>query len=265
MLVRDRGEFWQLVRQPDHADLSGQLARAWGGAAVAPLRNGESLALAATRHDDGWAVFDRRPAWDSENGRPRNFLDVPIRSHLAFYRACIQVVSEEDSYAGLMISMHGAGIYNGRYGTQPSLSLKNVEGHEDEVRSFVEEQEAARPALVAELGVGDAELWANYRLLQLYDRLSLAFCLREWESSEAQRDAIEPVPLDYDGGEAELSIDPVGPWRVRLDPYPFSERPARFTLVRKLLLKAPFAGNEDFRKAYFGTRAELVEIVAEGG
>jgi hypothetical protein len=265
MLVRDRGDFWQLVRQPDHADLSGQFARAWGGAAVAPLRNAGSLALAATRHDDGWAVFDRRPAWDADNGRPRNFLDVPIGSHLAFYRACIQVVTEEDAYAGLMVSMHGAGIYNGRYGTQPSLSLRNIAGHEDEVRSFVEEQEASRPAWVSQLGIDDAELWGNYKLLQIYDRLSLAFCLREWESSDAQPDTIEPCPLDYSGAEVELRLEPLGPWRVRLEPYPFASSPARFTLVRKLLLQAPFEGNEDFRKAYFGTRAELVEIAVEGG
>ena len=51
--------------------------------------------------------------------------------------------------------------------------------------------------------------------------------------------------------------------RVRIDPYPFRERPTRFTLVRKLLLQAPFRGNEEFRAAYFGARAELVEITVE--
>jgi Protein of unknown function (DUF3891) len=265
MLVRDRGETWQLVRQPDHADLSGQLAAAWGGGEVEPPRNGPSLVLAATRHDDGWAVFDRRPAWDPEKAQPRNFLDVPIRSHLAFYRACIQVVTEEDAYAGLMVSMHGAGIYNGRYGTQPSLSLTNVEGHEGEVRSFVDEQEATHPKLATALAVSDEERWVNYKLLQIYDRLSLSLCLREWESSDASSDAIEPCPVDYAGAEAELRIEPLGPWRVRLAPYPFGESPARFTLVRKLILKAPYGGNEDFRKTYLTTRAELVEITIEGG
>jgi hypothetical protein len=263
MLVRDRGETWQLVRQPDHADLSGQIARAWGGNGVEPPRNGRSLALAATRHDDGWAVFDRRPAWDAEKGQPRNFLDVPIGSHLAFYRACIQVVTEEDPYAGLMVSMHGAGIYNGRYGTQPSLRLSNVKGHEGEVRAFVEEQEVTHAGRAAELGVPDEERWVNYKLLQVYDRLSLSFCLREWESSEAVADSIEPCPLDYAGAETALSIEPLGPWRVRLTPFPFAESPARFTVVRKVLPKGRYEGNEDFRRAYFGTRAELVEIAVE--
>ena len=32
MIVRDRGDSWQVVLQPDHADLSAQFARAWGNA-----------------------------------------------------------------------------------------------------------------------------------------------------------------------------------------------------------------------------------------
>jgi hypothetical protein len=263
VLVRDRGEMWQLVRQPDHADLSGQFARAWGGDDVAPVRNAGSLALAATRHDDGWAVFDRRPAWDPDNGRPRNFLDVPIRSHLAFYRACIEVVTDEDPYAGLMVSMHGAGIYNGRYGTQPSLTLTSAAGHAQEVGAFVAEQEDTHPARIEALGLDEPERWGNYKLLQVYDRLSLSLCLREWESSDAQQDEIEPCPLDYDGSDAKLRITPVGPWRVRMEPYPFAVSPARFSLVRKLVVHAPFADNEEFRATYFATRAELVDITVE--
>jgi hypothetical protein len=263
MLVRDRGESWQLVRQPDHADLSGQLAAAWGGDGFATPQHARSLTLAATRHDDGWAVFDRRPAWDPANDRPRNFLDVAIPVHLAFYRACIAAVSDEDPYAGLMVSMHGSGIYTGRYGTQPSLGLTNVKGHEAEVQAFVAEQEAMQPARAGELGVSEEERWTNYKLLQVFDRLSLSLCLREWEGSDAEPDVLSPAPVDYDGTEVELRLEPLGPWRVRMDPYPFAESPAGFTLVRKVLLKGRYEGNEDFRRAYFSTRAELVDITVE--
>jgi Protein of unknown function (DUF3891) len=263
VLVRDRGEMWQLVRQPDHADLSGQFARAWGGADVEPLRGRGSMELAATRHDDGWAVFDRRPSWDPENARPRNFLDVPVRAHLAFYRACIEVVSGEDAYAGLMVSMHGAGIYNGRYGTQPGLMLSFAASEQEAVDAFVREQEESHPGRIEQAGVDDVELWVNYRLLQIYDRLSLSLCLREWESSNAEPDSIEPCPLGYAGDEAELRLMPLGPWRIRIEPYPFVESPARFTVVRKLLLKGAYHGNEDFRGAYFATRAQLVDITTE--
>ena len=263
MLVRDRGEMWQLVRQPDHGDLAGQLARAWGGPDVEALRGAASLALAATRHDDGWATYDRRPTWDPERRQPRAFLDVPIAVHLAFYRACIEVVSDEDPYAGLLVSMHGAGIYNGRYGTQPELKMTLADQAREAVDAFVREQEAARERRAAALGIGEGELWTNYRLLQVFDRLSLSLCLREWESSDAEADTISPCPLDYAGTETELRLTPLGPWRIGFDPYPFAESPARFTLVRKLLPMGAYHGNEDFRAAYFATRAQLVDITAE--
>ena len=84
MLVRDRGDSWQLVRQPDHADLSGQLAAAWGGDGFAPPSPRAPMILAALRHDDGWGVFDWRPDWDGERRQPsrgRPFVG-PLRSHL---------------------------------------------------------------------------------------------------------------------------------------------------------------------------------------
>ena len=47
---------------------------------------------------------------------------------------------------------------------------------------------------------------------------------------------------DVEAGEpAELqgySLEPVGPWHVRISPYPFGEAPARFSLVRRVLSKA---------------------------
>ena len=262
MLVRDLGDAWQLVRQPDHADLSGRLAAAWGGDAEAP-RPFDSVLLAATRHDDGWGVYDRRPTFDPERERPTGFLDVPIPSHLAFYRACIEVVTGEDPYAGLLVSMHGAGIYNGRYGTQPGLRLSGVDEHRGQVEAFVREQEATHAARAAAVGADEAERWTNYKLLQVYDRLSLSFCLRDWETEAAARDSIEPVPLDYAGTEAELVLDPLGPWHVALDPYPFAASPVRLELVRKVVPKRAYAGNADFRRDYFSQRTETVVITAE--
>jgi hypothetical protein len=264
LIVRERGESWQLVRQPDHADLAGQLAEAWGGGEFARPTPLPSVVLAAFRHDDGWAIFDRRPAWDSAKGQPLNFLDIPIRVHVAFYSACIEVVAEEDPYAGVLVSMHAVGLYNGRYDTSPGSGpgFVNAPNAAAEVVRFVAEREAAHTEQAKALRIPEEERWANYKLLQIYDRLSLAFCLREWESSEAEPYTLAPAPSDYAGTEVELTVEPLGPWRVRMTPYPFVESPARFTLVRKLLLQAPFGGNEEFRAAFFATRAEMVEITA---
>ena len=135
MIVRDLGDAWQVVLQTDHADLSAAFARAW----ATPLA--PSLVVATERHDDGWAVWEQSPRVD-EDGKPINFLDVDVRSHLAFYRAGIAAITEEDEYAGLLVSMHGAGIYRQRYGLDTALGLTRAAEVQGDVDAFVAEQEA---------------------------------------------------------------------------------------------------------------------------
>jgi len=215
MIVRDLGDAWQVVLQTDHADLSAAFARAWRE----PLP--PSLVTAAERHDDGWAVWEQAPRVDRD-GRPVNFLDVDVRSHLAFYRAGIAAITEQDPDAGLLVSMHGAGIYRQRYGLDPALGLARRGELQDEVEAFVAEEES-------KFGGSPGDRQADYELLQLFDRLSLYFCMR-----------------DVVGGEAaELQsyrLEPVGPWRVRMDPYPFAESLSHFSLLRRILPKGGTLG-----------------------
>jgi hypothetical protein len=231
MLVRDLGSQWQVVLQPEHADLCGDFARGW---AESTPRH-PSLTLAAERHDDGWAVWEQSPLVDRE-GVPVNFLDVQVPSHLAFYRACIAAVSAEDPYAGLLVSMHGAGIYRGRYGTDPGLKLTHADEVRHLVEEFVAEQESGFGERMTAAGVDDERRWDDYRLLQVYDRLSLYFCLRDLEGGEAAE-------------VAGYTLQPVGPWRVRIDPYPFAEEPAHFVLRRRLVPKQLWSQDE-FRAAF---------------
>src|SRR5438105_10026462 len=167
MIVRDAGHAWQVVLQTDHADLSGDFARAWRE----QRPRHASLVIAAERHDDGWAVWEQAPRV-GDDGKPVNFLDVDVRSHLAFYRAGIAAITEQDPHAGLLVSMHGAGIYRQRYGLDPALGLARAAEAKDEVDAFVAEQEA-------KFGRDLGEHRPEYELLQLYDRLSLYLCMRD--------------------------------------------------------------------------------------
>jgi hypothetical protein len=212
VIVRDAGHSWQIVFQTDHADVSGAMARAWAERG----QHHDSLIVAAERHDDGWAVWEQAPQVD-DTCRPVNFLEVGVPAHLAFYRAGIAAITEQDAYAGLLVSMHGAGIYQQRYGLDPGLGLSRAAEVQDQVDAFVAEQEA-------KFGGDLGEHRGEYELLQLYDRFSLYFCMRDVEGGE----------------EAEIQghrFSPVAPWRVRLDPFPFAESPARFELLRYVLPK----------------------------
>jgi hypothetical protein len=212
VIVRDRGDTWQVVFQTDHADLSGDAADAWADKEAGY----DSLAIAARRHDDGWAVWEQAPLVD-EQGAPVNFLAVEVRSHLAFYRAGIAAITEQDADAGLLVSMHGAGIYRQRYGLDPGLGLQRAAEVQGEVDAFVVEQEA-------KFGGKPVDRWRDYELLQFYDRFSLYFCMRDVEGGEA---------AEVQG----YRFEPVAPWHVLLEPYPFVERPARFSLLRRVVPK----------------------------
>jgi hypothetical protein len=247
VIVRDAGDAWHVVLQTDHADLSGACARQW----VDTGARHASLVVAAERHDDGWAVWEQSPMVDADTGRPVSFLDVPVPAHLAFYRAGIAAITDEDAYAGLLVSMHGAGIYRHRYGTQPELKLSRADEVKDLVDAFVAEQEASHPLRRDEIGVTEEERWADYFRLQVYDRFSLFFCLKDIDAGESE---------DIGG----YRLESLGQGRVRMDPYPFLSDPVGFTLLRRVVPKRPRTADE-FRHALLHSAAEPWEIHVEAG
>jgi hypothetical protein len=231
-----------VVLQTDHADLSADFGRQWAG--LDGRR--DSLILATERHDDGWAVWEQAPGFDPARQCPVNFLDVDISAHLAFYRAGIAAVTDQDPYAGLLVSMHGAGIYRQRYGSDLALSLTRVGEAKQAVDAFVTEQEAAYTSRMEQVGVSDDERWRDYYLLQIYDRLSLYFCMRDLEAGES-------VAL------GDYTLEPVEPWTVRMTPFPFAEAPARFTLVRRLVPMRTW-GVAEFPREFFALEAVSTQL-----
>ncbi len=145
----------------------------------------------------------------------------------------------------------GPGIYRQRYGAQPELELSRAEEFRDLVEAFVAEQEATHPSRQDAIGVSEEERWADYFRLQVYDRFSLYFCLKDIDAGES----------DDIGG---FRLQPVGPGRVRIDPYPFVSSPARFTLLRRLLPKRRRSLDE-FRRELLGTPPARLELAVEAG
>jgi len=243
MIVLDLGDAWQVVLQTEHAELSEEVALAWADTGA----RHESVVLAARRHDDGWATWERSPLVH-DDGRPVSFVDVHVPAHLAFYRAGIAAVTDEDPYAGLLVSMHGAGIYRQRYGSDPGLALTRAPEVQEHVDSFVVEQEARYDERTAEAGIDDDLRRADYERLQWADRFSLAFCLRRWDTP----------------GEAfelgEFRFDPVAPWVARVTPWPFEADRVGCSLVRRLVPKRVWRQDE-FREAFFALPAERVALV----
>ncbi len=254
MLVRDAGETWEIVLQTEHGELAGLFASHWSPRPE-PF---ESLHTVARRHDDGWFIWERGPCLDPE-GRPANFLDVPVPIHLSFYKAAIVAVTAEDPYAGLILSMHGAGIYKYRYGLQSDLRMRFVDEAAADAQAFVAAQEADHPRRRAELGIDEAEAWRSYHLLQAWDRLSLYVCLRDLEVGESEQ--IPAVP--FGDGAVELRLGPRGPRRVAVDPWPFAGSKIEVEVERRSLRKEAWASDRAFRKAFFAAPTERVAVTFE--
>ncbi|MBS1868254.1 MAG: DUF3891 family protein [Actinobacteria bacterium] len=260
MLVRDAGDAWQIVLQTDHAELAAQLAEAWGGPGFARPQPYAPLVHAARRHDDGWATWEQQPRLDAD-GAPQSFLTVPAPVHLAFYRAGVEVVAEEDPAAGLLVSMHMSGLYRQRYGAMPSPPRTIPDDERDIVDAFVQQEEDRQVALRRMLDADETWRWTSYALLQVFDVVSLYFGLADVEVGAPG--ACEGVPTGDGGDPLRIAISPLGPWRVRFDPYPFVEDTTALTLRRRLVRKRAWPDHDAFRADLAATPFETVRIYAQ--
>jgi hypothetical protein len=262
MLVRDAGDAWQIVLQTDHADLSAQLAAAWGGPGFARPEPYAPLLHATRRHDDGWATWEQQPRL-GDDGAPQSFTTVSAPVHLAFYRAGVECIADEDPAAGLLVSMHMSGLYRQRYDVMPSPPRVLPEDVRDLVDVFVQQEEDRQVALRRMLDADEAWRWTSYALLQVFDVVSLYFGLADVETGVGG--ACEGVPTADGADPVRIAIEPLGPWRVRFDPYPFVEDRTPLTMRRRLLRKPKRGWPDDdaFRADLAAVPFETVRIFAQ--
>ncbi|MGI9556378.1 MAG: DUF3891 family protein [Solirubrobacterales bacterium] len=261
MITRKLNGDLQLVLQVDHDDLSGKLAERFGGGGLWDPVPREPVIRACAEHDDGWLDWEESPEIDPESGRAWNFRDLEILRHLAFYRAGIGRVTDRDPYAGMLVSKHGSGIYKRRYDLQPEMIVPGVTPEIGvAIDEFIAEQEAHQQRIADDFDADADEVWNAYKLLQAMDRLSLYFCMDRPEVAAG----VGPIPF-ADGSDAELVVEPLSEWSVRLDPYPFREPgPQHFSLDRRVLPDRVWDSDEEFGEAFFAAPVEAVEIEVRG-
>jgi hypothetical protein len=237
-----------VVRQPDHGIQTGEFAAQWGNEATPPFDPRQAVIDAGTRHDNGWAEWEERPSLDPETGRPWQFFKLTPHEHVPLYRRGIRMAADHDPTTGLLVSMHGAGLYNDRYGTFRLAEQRFSDSERALVDEFLAEQALFQQSL-AERALGhashthvttDPRVWYNYLLLQVWDRLSIQFAFRLAADGE-----IAPLPRP-DGSSGALRIMNVGELSVRLAPYPFAELPLSFPLRARLLPDRPYRNAEEF-------------------
>src|SRR5256885_9254573 len=130
MIIQEHGDHLILIRQTDHAVLSGYFARELGNEGCASPEPLESFQLAATEHDNGWNEWELQPRIDLVSFLPYSFMSLPTQEHIDLYRRGIERIVKVDRYAGLLVSLHCAGLYDKTRATIPGFSAKYVKAHE---------------------------------------------------------------------------------------------------------------------------------------
>lgn len=258
MIVREEPNGEQLlIGQTDHSRLAGQFAANWGNARFATPEPFEPVVRGATFHDFGYLRYETAPYYDPDSGTTPNFRNIPTDTkRLEEYQWNSDWLLGPDPYASTLANMHRTGLWRGRYDAivHPPHRIRQ---QQPEVDAFVEKNEALRDVAVAGHGWDRQQLRVNYRLLQVWDLLSLYF-----SCSDPVEDYIEPVPTSYREKEGEgvrISMKPLGNATVAIDPYPFARDELRIQLAGRRMKVATFDHRDAFVKAYFQAPLELLE------
>ena len=248
MLVREEGKAAVCIGQASHAWLSGQLARAWGGDAVAPIRPREEVCLAAEQHDVGMATWDLRPTLHPQTGRPRSFLQMELPVHLALWSAAPERLLTQSRYAALLVSVHGTIIYG-----RSDLSTMSPE-RAGPIGEYLAAQRELQARLRAELGASEEEVARNGRLVFAWDWLSLALCLH-WPGGDTPS-----VPLADGDGPLQYVPDEQG---GTLSPWPFAVPELRVWCEAKRL-EGRFEDEPSLHAALDAAPLERLEFLLRG-
>jgi hypothetical protein len=276
MIVAETDSEYRFVTQLEHAAQVGQFAHRWGNDTFAAPTPKPPVAMAAALHDAGWADYDLAP--HLVDGAPAGFLDTTPEEWAAFYDHGIEAVTERDRYAGLLCAMHGAGVRRGRYGTSDAHEVAEA------FAGFVDAQEARQRALVDHLVAddhdaahvtatdrevlqdlhagrdpdGESGVFRNYRLLQVWDRLSLYCC----DAVAHEAATIGAVPVTPGVPDGDLSVVPVDGTTFALDPFPFDESPVSTRVRTRTVPRDAFAPDDDAAlvRAYHAVPVDTVRF-----
>jgi len=265
MIISENAECYRMISQNDHGDLAGQFAAHWGNDQFARLEPYSSMVLAAETHDNGWWDWDIYPSID-EQGVPIPFTRTPREFRSSFYGKGIDNVIARDPYAGLIVSMHGVGLPQKRYGTMPTM----VDRDDPYSQKFIAEREPTHKQMIERLSrmeqyaghTSRERIWHNYLLMQVFDRLSLFFCSNfdftavaaagshTKEGKAYYGSTIKPTPVKAGEENGEIQLRVVDRQTVVVDPYPFNESPLRVSVRGKLIPKIKYQSQEEFREVY---------------
>ncbi len=260
MLRMESETGWWLVRHPDHAELAGAFAAAWGNDKFRRPEPRTRVLHGIARHDDGWSERDAHPTITSQGkpsafstelvGKYSAFEEIDIADYLAVRERAVRIIAERDPYAGLLISMHTYNLLTERADRSTIAPegvvlldefLNRLRLYQGELGNLI----AADSSLASD-EKSEQTILEHFRLLQACDNLSLLTCV----AYASPAHLLHPLPLN-DGSTSEVRVAPVATRHFRLDPWPFEEMELCFRFPARHIHGKLFEASSELEAAYY--------------
>jgi hypothetical protein len=272
MIVNNRGDILLLIDQVDHADLASQFVSRWGSDSFREPDPFLDMFLAARFHDEGYRYSDGKPKLDPKEGHPFNYNQLPLDMSLRNHEESVNSIKTESLYTRLLVSMHRTGLCRKRNGTadlnqkrENYIPPKNAselppprqgfdkfvereESWQEETRKVTSKSEEFSPVSTKEI------VWTNYKLLQVWDRLSLYCC-----SMPARDEVIFPVPTSYsEMKDVSITLTLAGESKIRVVPWPFNTDHFKVSVLAHAIQNSKYSSEPELVEAFCkGSREPL--------
>jgi hypothetical protein len=232
MIRQETPTHWLLVTHPDHANVAGQFADAWGNDQFARPEPYLSIRYAVYHHDDGWLTRDALPVLTKDN-RPEAFTrqlvgaysafeEIDLPSYLKVRGDATAVVAGVDPGAAIFVSMHTHNLLSEQADVN-TIRPEHRSAHSD----FLAGQLAWQKSTANIVGFDPDEMQRGFEFLQCCDNLSLIVC----SGYDLPRDLRHTHP-DRSGRRHAIRCTYVNPRLYTLDPWP--------STLPEIVLKIPY-------------------------
>ena len=112
MIIRETQDSFIMIKQHDHAFLSGEITKYFNPSLLNSEGSFEDVIYAAYEHDCSWISLDATPIWNDGTNTPYTFSDYPLLPKLAFYKIGLDEIEEVNPYSSLLCSLHFCSFFS---------------------------------------------------------------------------------------------------------------------------------------------------------
>ena len=166
MIIRETDDSFIMIKQHDHAFLSGELMQHFNKGLLTSEFLFDDALYAVYQHDRSWIGLDSTPIWNDNLGIPYTFSDYPLLPKLAFYKIGLDEIESVNPYSSLVCSLHFCSFFSQSHNKDCLEFLRQEARRQTEIKLMLPELE-------------ESLLQQHFYLLQFADNLSLYLCLNE--------------------------------------------------------------------------------------